>query len=110
MKTQYRLKKNWEFDKLLKSNSQLVNKYIIVYYTKSKSFKAGITVPKKFAGAVGRNFYKRQMRSILNELDVFDLKYNFVFIIRKEFLNTDFSVKKNAIGKLIEKLKNEKKQ
>lgn len=108
MKKIYRLKKNWEFDSLMKSKTQLVNKYVIVYYKKSDSFKAGITVPKKFASAVGRNFYKRQMRSIVRNLKIFNLNYNFVFIIRKEFLNTNFNLKYKSIEKLLSKITNEK--
>ncbi|APJ38363.1 ribonuclease P protein component [Mycoplasmopsis pullorum] len=110
MKKEHRLKKNWEFEKVMRSNHQLVNRHIIIYYLKSNSFKAGITVPKKFAGSVGRNFYKRQLRAIIHELDIYDLNYQFVFIVRKDFLTTDFAVKQKSIAKLMEKLRNETKQ
>ncbi|WLP85557.1 ribonuclease P protein component [Mycoplasma seminis] len=111
MKKQYRLRKNWEFNNVLNSGKKncLANKYLIVYSVKSNTFRAGLTVPKKFANAVGRNLYKRQLRAIIHDLNLYDLNYDFVFIVRKDFINSDFQVKKEAIAKLFEKFrKNEK--
>ncbi|SJZ56830.1 ribonuclease P protein component [Mycoplasmopsis verecunda] len=111
MKKQYRLRKNWEFNNVLNSGKKncIANKYLIVYYVKSNSFRAGITVPKKFANAVGRNLYKRQLRAIVHELNLYDLNYDFVLIVRKDFIETKYAVKKAAICKIFEKFrKNEK--
>ncbi|QZE12110.1 ribonuclease P protein component [Mycoplasma sp. Ms02] len=111
MKKQYRLKKNWEFDRVLKSKNQLINKYLIVYYVDSKSFKCGLTCPKKFINSVGRNFHKRQLRAILNDLNLTDLNHEFVFIIRKAFIDeNDFWKKHKAIAQMLEKLKDAKQQ
>ncbi|QNM93655.1 ribonuclease P protein component [Mycoplasma sp. Pen4] len=111
MKKQYRLKKNWEFDNVMNrgKGSHILNKFLIIYYKPAKQFKVGLTVPKKFAGAVGRNLYKRQLRAILNQIPLLDLKYELVLIVRKEFISSDFGTKSSEIKKLFEKFrKNEK--
>ncbi|WP_426461256.1 ribonuclease P protein component [Mycoplasma hafezii] len=105
MKKQHRLKKNWEFDSVMNTKKQLINKYVIVYYKHADAFKMGITVPKRFANAVGRNLYKRQLRAIIHECDLYDLPYEFVVIARKEFLEAPFSTKKKELQKLFEKFR-----
>ncbi|RIV16285.1 ribonuclease P protein component [Mycoplasmopsis gallopavonis] len=105
MQKKYRLRKNWEFNSVINTKKQLINKYVILYYRKSDAFKVGITVPKKFANSVGRNLYKRQLRAILHEAQIYDLNYEFVIIARKEFLNSDFIIKKAEIKNLFEKFR-----
>ncbi|EGV00473.1 ribonuclease P protein component [Mycoplasmopsis columbina] len=110
MKKIYRLQKSWEFDSVIKSKQQILNKYLIVYYKEHDNFKIGITVPKKFCNAVYRNYYKRQLKSIVHSLNIYDWKYHFVLILRKEFLNQSYEVKLETTRKLFNKLKNENKQ
>lgn len=105
MKKIYRLKKNWEFNDVINSKKQIINKYVIVYYKNADAFKVGITVPKKFANSVGRNLYKRQLRAILHEIKLYDLCYEFVIIARKDFLETKYANKKAEIQKLFEKFR-----
>ncbi|VEU75635.1 Ribonuclease P protein component [Mycoplasmopsis maculosa] len=106
MKKKYRLQKSWEFDEIIKQKKQLVNKYLVLYYKSSSDFKIGITIPKKFCNAYYRNFYKRQLKHIVHELNVYHLKFNMVLILRKEFLNEKFIIKADAIKKLFNKLSN----
>lgn len=108
MKKINRLTKNWEFNEVIASKNQIVNKFLIVYYQRSNSLKVGLTVPKKFANAVKRNYYKRQLRAILQICEIQDLNLKIVIIVRKEFIETDYATKKQAIINLFEKFKNEK--
>lgn len=110
MKKKYRLKKNWEFSNIMALNKQLVNQVLVVYFKPSDSFRAGFTVPKKFANAVGRNFYKRQLRAIIHEINMYHLNYDFVFIVRKSFLKTNYETKKQSIKRLLENFKNEERK
>ncbi|VEU58628.1 ribonuclease P protein component [Mycoplasmopsis gallinacea] len=105
MKKIYRLKKNWEFNEILNSKKQLLNRFVIIYYKESNNFKIGITVPKKFANSVGRNLYKRQLRAIIHDLNIYDYKYEFVIIARKDFVEEDFATKQKEINKLFEKFR-----
>ncbi|WP_322902540.1 ribonuclease P protein component [Mycoplasmopsis felis] len=109
MKKEYRLKKNWDFQNVIKQNNFLQNKYLVIYFVKSEKLRIGITVPKKFENSVGRNFNKRQLKAIIREINIFDLSYDFVLIIRKEFCNTSFKIKKEGIKKLFEKFINNEK-
>ncbi|TQC51555.1 ribonuclease P protein component [Mycoplasmopsis mucosicanis] len=108
MKKQYRLQKSWEFDNVIKGKKQLINKYLIIYYLPAEDFRVGITIPKKFANAVMRNYYKRQLKSIIHTLNIYDLKFHFVVILRKEFLNQTYKTKLDTTEGLFKKIKNGK--
>ncbi|MCS4536621.1 MULTISPECIES: ribonuclease P protein component [unclassified Mycoplasma] len=105
MKKQYRLQKSWEFDSVIKNKQQVINKFLIVYYQPAQSFKVGITVPKKFCNAVYRNYYKRQLKSIIHSLNMYDLNFHFVVILRKDFLNQDYDTKHKTTERLFSKIK-----
>ncbi|WP_406617136.1 ribonuclease P protein component [Mycoplasmopsis adleri] len=105
MKKKYRLQKSWQFDEIIKSKNQLVNKYLVLYYKPANEFKLGITVPKKFCGAFWRNYYKRQLKAIVHSLDVYDIKYHCVLILRKEFLTENYATKFDTTKEMFKKLK-----
>ncbi|WP_027120517.1 ribonuclease P protein component [Mycoplasmopsis lipofaciens] len=109
MKKKYRLQKTWEFDNVIKNKKQVINKFLVIYYKESEDFKIGITVPKSFCNAVHRNYYKRQLKSIVHSLNIYDMNYHFVFILRKEFLNQTYQVKLETTRKLFNKIRNETK-
>ncbi|SYV97948.1 ribonuclease P protein component [Mycoplasmopsis edwardii] len=106
MQKQFRLRKNWDFQSIIDKKQSIANKFLVVYFVKSDSFKAGITIPKKFENAVGRNYNKRQLKAIIRELNINEFNYNFVLIARKEFCNSEYSVKKQGIKELFEKFRN----
>ncbi|UVD81744.1 ribonuclease P protein component [Mycoplasma iguanae] len=104
-----RLRKNWEFQDIIKQKQQLVSKNIVLYFQKAEQFTIGISIPKKNSNAVMRNYYKRQVKSILRLIDTSNINYKVVFIARKTFLHLSFFEKKNEIFKIIERLRLEKK-
>ncbi|ENY69244.1 Ribonuclease P protein component [Mycoplasmopsis bovigenitalium 51080] len=108
MKKQFRLQKSWEFDNVIKHKKQVVNKFLIVYFKEASEFKVGITVPKKFCNAVYRNYYKRQLKAIFHELNVYHLNYHFVVILRKDFLTRTYKTKFDTTKRLIKKVENGK--
>ncbi|ADV34990.1 ribonuclease P protein component [Mycoplasmopsis fermentans] len=110
MKKIYRLQKSWEFDAVIKFQKQVLNKYMIIYYMPNDDFKIGITVPKKFCNAVLRNYYKRQLKSIIHSLNLYGEKMHFVLIPRKDFLNLIYEDKLTITKKLFEKIKNGKQK
>ena len=95
------VKKNWEFQKILDSHSQVVSKNLIIYFNKSDFFKVGISIPKQFANAVLRNHYKNQIRSILRNIDFSTLNYETVIIARKGFLSLDWNQKVKEVKKTL---------
>lgn len=108
MKKEYRLQKTWEFDVVIKNKKQVLNSLLVIYYMPAKEFKVGITIPKKFCNAVLRNYYKRQLKAIVHELNVYDMNYHFVMIIRKDFLDASYESKLENTRKLMKKIKNER--
>ncbi|WP_404912111.1 ribonuclease P protein component [Mesomycoplasma hyopneumoniae] len=82
------IKKNWEFQAIINKKNQIVTNYLIFYYVKSDFFEIGISVPKKFANAVKRNYYKRQIKNALYILwkkgEIF-FKFSCSFNCEKEF-------------------------
>ncbi|UUD37077.1 ribonuclease P protein component [Mycoplasmopsis californica] len=104
MKKEYRIRKNWEFQAIIEAKNQVLNRELILYFKKADSFKIGISIPKKFANAVQRNYLRRQVRSILLKLNVFEFAYHFVIIVRKQFLELDFNTKLESVKKLFGKV------
>ncbi|AHH45594.1 ribonuclease P protein component [Mesomycoplasma bovoculi] len=101
------IRKNWEFQKIIDSKKQIVSKNLIFYYQPQGFFEIGISIPKKFANSVLRNYFKRQIKSIIHELIIDDFllpKVKCVLITRKTFLNLSFMQKKEKITKLLEEL------
>ncbi|WAM11091.1 ribonuclease P protein component [Mycoplasmopsis cynos] len=95
MQKQFRLKKNWDFQKVIDNKKYVANKYLIIYFLESNEFKIGITIPKKFENSVGRNYNKQlNKKAILNQMDILGYKYHFVFIFRKEFCQLHLKRKK----------------
>ncbi|AAT28117.1 ribonuclease P protein component [[Mycoplasma] mobile] len=110
MKRKYILKKNWEFQKIIDSKKQFIFPTIILYYKKSDSFQIGISIPKKFAIAVKRNYLKRQIKSILDQIRPYNLSYEMILIVRKNYLNLNFLQKQQEIKKIIERISNGKEK
>lgn len=105
MKKENIVKKNWEFQKIILLKKQLINKYLIIYYIKNKKFEIGISIPKKFANAVGRNYLKRQIKSILDKnININDVHYKIILIVRKDFIELPFAKKEEQVIKMFDKL------
>lgn len=106
------IKKNWEFQAIINKKNQIVTNYLIFYYVKSDFFEIGISVPKKFANAVKRNYYKRQIKNALYILwkkgEIF-LNFRVVLIARKNFLPLSFETKYQKIAKIFKELKRNEK-
>lgn len=108
MKKQYRIKKNEEFDVLIKANRKFVSDFFSVYYNKrTQNFaRFGISVSKKVANAVIRNKIKRQMRMIIMQsVDFEKFPFDCIVIIRKKFLDNDYKTNKNNFENSIKKCK-----
>ena len=105
------VRKNWEFQDIIQSRKQHVSKSIILYYKKNKSgsSRIGISISKKFLGAVGRNRIKRQTRAALDEVNKWDLSYDMVLIVRKRYIDLPYEDKVKEIKKILERLENGKR-
>ena len=94
-----KIKKSHEFSSVFKTGKYLKLSSLTVQY-KRKPFKAakhssryGIVVSKKVGNAVQRNFIKRRIRALLNNINFsFEKKsVDYVFVARKNLIKIKFS-------------------
>lgn len=102
------LKKNYEFNNVLKRGKYCIGNQIIVYITENKLNKniIGIAINTKLCHAVGRNRLKRLIRESYRVI-LPDLKtgYNIVFLWNKkvEPKEADFKIIKNDMIDIFKK-------
>ena len=102
------LKKNYEFENVLKQGKFYVGKQITIYIIKNKENKNvfGIAISKKICSAVKRNFIKRKIRENYRLLqEKLKTGYNIVFLWNKKnpVDSADFHIIKEDMLKLFEK-------
>ena len=101
MKKENRIKKNEEFQSIIKHNKSKSNRYYVLYYANRKHDydRIGISVGKKSGNAVVRNKIKRQVRMMLQELCDFNSGYDYILIIRKNYDISQYQQNKKATEK-----------
>ena len=94
-----KIKKSHEFSSVFKTGKFLNLSSMVVQY-KRKPFKAaiyssryGIVVSKKVGNAVQRNFIKRRIRAVLNNINLSfkNKSVDYVFVARKNLIKIKFS-------------------
>lgn len=92
MKKEYRIKKNEEFQSIIRKKQSLSNRYFVVYYRKTdKHLRVGISVSKKLGNAVVRNKVKRQVRMMAQEVFDKDQNIDLIIIVRNQFLKNSYA-------------------
>lgn len=103
------IRKNFEFQEIINSKVQTVSKTLILYYRPNQNeLRVGISISKKFANAVNRNFYRRQVRKILDEIQYYNLAMDVIIILRKAFLVLNYEQKKQELKKILARLRDAK--
>ena len=104
-----RLKKNEDFNEIIKEGKKVMNKLFIIYYLPSLSdkidtYRFGISVGKKYGNAPIRNRQKRIVRTIITNIDINIVKYDYVVISRPKCIGTDFQMQTNAMLQLLREI------
>ncbi len=113
MNKKYVVKKNDDFNKIIKEGKKQINGYYIVYYLPSLSFdinhfRIGYSVGKKLGNAPYRNYEKRIMRSIITQNQKNIVKYDYVIIARPRCKKASFAIKEKKLASLFKEIgKNE---
>lgn len=91
MKKENILKKNIDFDRIIKNNKAYKYKDYILYIEKTneKSYHFGFSVGKKIGNAVTRNKIKRQLKMIIDK-NCYEKGINCIIIVRKGILDKSF--------------------
>ena len=67
MKKTYRVKRNIDFQAIIKQKKSVASRQFVLYYAKNdfNHYRAGVSVSKKLGKAVERNKIKRQVREMI---------------------------------------------
>ena len=107
MKKEYRIKKSKEIEDVLKNKRYAANPYYTIYIKENNEnhhFRYAISVNKKIGKAVVRNRLKRQVRSIISQINIKD-NIDVFIIVRSKVLDIDFNEMNKQILYLLRKQK-----
>ena len=91
MKKEYRVKKNEDFQTIIKKKKSVANRQFVVYYDQNNDhLRVGISVSKKLGNAVVRNKIKRQVRMMVHEVFDKNEKMDYIVIVRNQFLMNSY--------------------
>lgn len=106
MKKEYRIKKNEEFQKIIKNGQSFANRQLVLYYLEKEQphFRIGLSVSKKLGNAVKRNQIKRYLRHAFIDLeDQIKPNYDLIVIARMPVANMNFHEIKKSLSHLLKK-------
>lgn len=105
------LKKNEDFQKILKIGKKINDSAFMLFYVDNKNshFNFGIAIGSKLANAVIRNKIKRQVRQIIKNYyyNQSIANIDLVIVIKKDFINKSYLAKKESIFNKINKITND---
>lgn len=107
LKKAYRVKRNSEFQDILRSGKSFANRELVIYYkskVRQKHFRIGISVGKKIGNAVTRNRIKRLIRESFIQLeDNITSEIDIIIIARKPTVHMNGNQMKRSITHLLKK-------
>lgn len=104
MKKKYIVKHQYEFDKIIKKGNKRKNDIFIIYIGDNffPYARYGVSVGKKLGNAVYRNKKKRQIRSIIDNLEKDYIKNkDYIIILREKGKNLDYQNLNKKLKSLI---------
>jgi len=109
MKKEEVVKKNREFDTIIKKGKFKKNSEFIIYFDENNKDinRFGISVSKKIGNAVNRNYYKRVIRNICdNSKNLYSNRKDYIIIMRKGLVSLNFDEATKSFNDLLKKINN----
>lgn len=105
------VKRNIEFDDIIKQGKLYKNRYYAIYIInkKEKFYRFGIAVSKKIGKAVTRNKIKRQIKNIIDKNNIKPVRFDSIIVIRGEIVNLSYKEQENYLIDLLSKINEESK-
>lgn len=99
------LKKNYDFQRIIKNTKPYNFKFFIIYVEKTDEpvYRFGFSVSKKIGKAHFRNKIRRQLKDIVSKNN-YQNGFNCIIIIKKSFSNYPYIDKKEELEKNLIKL------
>ena len=103
----HRVRKNEDFQDIIKDKKSVANSSFVVYYKKNdlSLLRIGISVSKKLGKAVVRNKVKRQVRMMAREIFDQSESVDYIIIVRNKFLENSYEDSKKDLLFLCNKIK-----
>lgn len=105
MKKKEIIKKNKDFSTIINKGKKIKNENYSIFYLKSNQNHYGISIPTKTGNAVTRNKIKRQIKNIIDKnKKSIQTNYDYVIIIKKSILDTNYEQMQNSLISLMTKI------
>lgn len=103
----HRVRKNEDFQTIIKDKKSVANACFVVYYKKNdlSLLRVGFSVSKKLGKAVVRNKIKRQVRMMARDIFDQDQSMDYIIIVRNKFLENSYEGNKKELQFLCNKIK-----
>ncbi len=101
------IKKERDFDRIIKKNKPYKNKYFLFFVSQNiiDTYRFGISVSTKVGNAVIRNKIKRQIKNILDMYkNKFKKGFDCIIIVDRRIVELDFNLIKSNLEDLIYKI------
>lgn len=105
MNKEHIIKKNEDFQRIIKNNRPYKYKDYIIYIEKNNAsgYYFGFSVGKKIGKAVTRNKIKRQLRSIVSKKD-YQKGFNCIIIVGSNILKRTYQEKETTLLEILSNL------
>lgn len=107
MNKKYIIKDSDIFDEIIQNGFKKSNDIFTIFYKKydQSISKYGLAIGKKNGNAVHRNLIKRQIKSIIvNNKLLFSNGYYYIIMVKKGFLDIEYTKKEKSLIEIIEKV------
>lgn len=107
MKKEKRVKNKLEFNNIIKNGNNISNENYVIYYLpkKEKEIRFGVAIGTKLGNAVKRNKLKRQIKSIIREIEEKFLQdKDYIIIAKRDLKKIKYNEMKKSLINIVTRM------